>query len=173
MKTYTITITGRVGVSYWLPLEPAEEPQSAIARVLGEDPRSLAEAMKNCAAYELENIERELIFCDGHESGQLVWNYYLSFDQRGALEFSSPQPEGDPGMELRGDGLASRDYSFEAGSLDDAIRQFDALTAKELNAPRWHVGAIDLEEELLVWDKPYEGDEMLLFDIAGHLDITL
>lgn len=173
MKTYTITVIGIVGVSYWLPLDPAEAPQDAIARLSNEDPESLADAMKNCACYQLENVERELTFCDGNESGQLVWDYYLSFEQRLALEFNPPDAEGDPGMELRGNGLASRNYSFEADSLDDAIRQFDALTAEELNAPCWHVGAIDLEEEVLVWDEPYEADEDVLFDIAGYLDITL
>lgn len=173
MKTYTITVTGIVGVSYWLPLDPAEAPRDAIARLSDEDPERLADAMKNCACYQLENVERGLTFSDGDESGQLVWDYYLSLDQRGALEFNPPDAEGDPGMELRGDGLASRQYSFEADSLDDAITQFDALSADELNAPRWHVGAIDLEEEVLVRDEPYEADEDVLFEIAGHLDITL
>jgi len=173
MKTYTITIIGTVGVSYWLPLDPAEAPKDAIVRIFGEDPETLAEKMKNCAAYELENVERELTFCDGSESGQLIWDYYLSFEQRLALEFNPPDAEGDPEIELRGGGLASRNYSFEADSLDDAIKKFDALTAEELNAARWHVGAIDLEEEVLVRDEPYEADEDTLFDIAGHLDITL
>lgn len=173
MKTYTITIIGTVGVSYWLPLDPAESHEDAIARVFGEDPESLADAMKKCAAYELENVERELTFCDGNESGQLIWDYYLSFEQRSALEFNPPAAEGDPGIELRGDGLATRQYSFQADSVDDALKQFDALTAEELNAPAWNVGAIDLEEEVLVWDEPYGVEEDVLFDIAGHLDITL
>lgn len=173
MKNYTITIIGTFGVSYWLPLDPAEAPEDAIARVFGENPESLAERMKSCAAYDLQNIERELTFCDGSESGQLIWHYYLSFEQRLALEFCPPDAEGDPGIELTGDGLATRQYSFQADSLDDALKQFDALTAEELNAPAWNVGAIDLEEEVLVWDEPYEVDEDVLFDIAGHLDITL
>jgi len=56
---------------------------------------------------------------------------------------------------------------------DDALKQFDALTAEELNASAWNVGAIDLENEVLVWDEPYGVDEDVLFNIAGHLEITL
>ncbi|WP_068832931.1 hypothetical protein [Xanthomonas graminis] len=173
MKTYTITITGPIGVSYWLPLDPAEAPQNAIARLFGEDPKSLVKAMKNRAGYELENIERELIFSDGDKSNQLVSDYCLSFEQRLALEFHSPDADADPGLELRGNGLASRHYSFEAKSLDGAIKRFDALTVEELNAPRWNVWGIDLEEEVLVWDEPHEVDEEVLSDIATHLAITL
>ncbi|NIK06833.1 hypothetical protein FHY11_000299 [Xanthomonas arboricola] len=173
MKIYTISITGPVGVSYWLPLDPEVAPEAAITRLASDAPKNLADAMKQCAAYQLENVERELTFSDSNGSNQLVWDYCLSFEQRLALEFHSPDAVGDDGMELRGDGLASRHYSFEAESLDDAIKRFDALTVEELNAPRWNVWGIDLEEEVLVWDEPYEVDEEVISDIAAHLAITL
>ncbi|WP_282243648.1 hypothetical protein [Stenotrophomonas sp. PS02300] len=173
MKTYTICVIGPVGISYWLPLDSEEAAPDAIARIFRDDPKNVAETMKKCAAYELENIERELTYSDGTESGQEVLHYCLSIDQRMALEFESTDAVGGSGIELRGDGLASRDYSFEAESLDDAIKQFDALTNEKLNAPRWDVGSIDLEGEVLVWDKPYGVDGDILFDIAGHLETTL
>lgn len=172
MKTYTITIIGPVGISYWVPLDPAEAPQDAIARLSAEDPKSLAEAMKKCAVYVLENVERELTFSDGDEHNQLVWDYYLSFEQRLALEFNAPDAVGEPGVELRADALASRHYPFEAESLDDAIAQFASLTAKELNVPHWEVWGIDLEAEVLVWNEPYEVDERWLVDMASHLEVS-
>lgn len=173
MKTYTICVIGPVGISYWLPLDPEEASQDAIARIFKDDPKNVAEAMKKCAAYELENIEREVTYSDGTKSCQEVLHYCLSMDQRMALAFESPDAVGGSGIELRGDGLASRDYCFEAESLDDAIKQFDALTNEELNAPRWDVGSIDLEGDVLVWGEPHGVDEDILFDIAGHLEITL
>lgn len=172
MKTYTITITGAVGISYWLPMDPAEAPKDAIGRLSAEDPKSLAEAMKKCAAYGLESVERELTFSDGDEHNQLVWDYYLSFEQRLALEFDAPDAVGGPGVELRADALASRHYPFEAESLDDAIAQFATLTGEELNVPHWEVWGIDLEAEVRMWDEPYEVDEGWLLDVASHLEVS-
>lgn len=173
MKTYTITITGTVGISYWIPIDAAQDPEEAIARVLSGSPEYIAETMKRCAAYELESIQRDLVFSDGNESNQLVWHYCLSWDQRSMLEFESPDAVGDDGIELTADALATRHYTFKAKSLDDALNQFSALTAEQLNEPRWTIGAMDLEPEVLVWGKPYEVDEDVLFDIAGYLEITL
>jgi len=172
VKTYTITITGTVGISYCVPLDPAEAPQDAIARLAAKDPQSLAEAMKKCAAYGLENVERELTFSDGDEHNQLVRNYCLSFEQRLALAFNAPDAVGEPGVELRADALASRHYPFEAESLEDAIAQFASLTAEELNVPHWEIWGIDLEAEVLVWDEPYEVDEPWLLDVVSHLEVS-
>ena len=78
---------------------------------------------------------------------------------------------------LTATGLASRRYTFEAESWEDALSQFHGLSTEELNAPTWSIWGIDLDVDVsLVVGALVEGgeaDEDALEDIAMHLDVQL
>ncbi|WP_227662523.1 hypothetical protein, partial [Klebsiella pneumoniae] len=111
------------------------------------------------------------------------------FNRAGEMEFGSDEEDDHDGVAdpvapalpqrllLTATGLASRRYTFEAESWEDALSQFHGLSTEELNAPTWSIWGIDLDVDVsLVVGALVEGgeaDEDALEDIAMHLDVQL
>ena len=82
------------------------------------------------------------------------------FNRAGEMEFGSDEEDDHDGVAdpvapalpqrllLTATGLASRRYTFEAESWEDALSQFHGLSTEELNAPTWSIWGIDLDVDV-------------------------
>lgn len=186
-QRYTISVTGPVWVDYSIATD-ATCVSDAINHLESLDPEIAAQRLIESSAYSLERIEREVYGGVGNAVYDAIPNYV--FNRAGEMKFGSEEEEGHDGVAgpaaqvlppqrvlLTGTGLASRRYTFEAESWEDALSQFDRLSTEELNARTWSIWGIDLEANVSLVAaasvEEGEADEDALGNIAMHLDVQL
>ena len=185
-QRYTISVTGPVWVDYSVAMD-VTCVSDAINHLESLDPEIAAQWLIESSAYSLERIEHEVCGGVGDAVYEAIPDYV--FNRAGEMEFGSDEEDDHDGVAdpvapalpqrllLTAPGLASRRYTFEAESWEDALSQFHGLSTEELNAPTWSIWGIDLDVDVsLVVGALVEGgeaDEDALEDIAMHLDVQL
>lgn len=186
-QRYTISVTGPVWVDYSIATN-ARCVSDAIDHLESLDPEITAQRLIASSAYSLEGIDCEVYGGVGDAVYDAIPNYV--FHRAGEMDFGSHEADDRDGVAdpaapvlppqrllLTGTGLASRRYTFEAESWEDALRQFHGLSTEELNAPTWSIWGIDLEANVSLVTvasvEDGEADEDALGNIAVHLDVQL